>query len=57
MYQDGRNDYETYIVVAGAEGRGGVPSRTSYLQTCVRSLGYMGSFLRGYASAADLLIS
>lgn len=55
MCNDGASDYETYITVAGAHGHGGVPSRTLYSQTRVRSLGYVGSFLREYGSAADLL--
>lgn len=55
--RNGPSDYEAYLTVAGTgtNGRGGVPLRDQDLQTRVRSLGYVGSFLREYSSAADLL--
>lgn len=55
--RDGPTDYQAYLTIAGTgtNGRSGVPLRDQDLQTRVRSLGYVGSFLREYSSAADLL--
>lgn len=50
---DGATDHQAFLAVAS--GPGGVPARSSSLVTCVRSLGYVGSFLREYGSAAELL--
>lgn len=44
------------LTIASAQGfgNGGVPARSLSLRTRVRSLGYVGSFLRQYGSAAAL---
>lgn len=49
---DGATDHQAFLVVAS--GGGGVPARSQSLRTRVRSLGYVGSFLREYGSAAEL---
>lgn len=50
---DGATDHQAFLAVAS--GPGGVPARSQFLETRVRSLGYVGSFLREYGSAAELL--
>lgn len=50
----GSTDHQAYLAVARATG-GGVPVMSPGLRTRVRSLGYAGSFLREYGSAAELL--
>eukprot|EP00903_Cladosiphon_okamuranus_P010260 g9714.t1 len=51
---DGDTDHQAFLAVAfGADG--GVPARSEFLKTRVRSLGYVGSFIREYGSAAKLL--
>lgn len=53
----GSTNYQTYLTIAGTGtgGRDGKPRCSPGLHTRVRSLGYVGSFLREYSSAADLL--
>ncbi|CAM9848093.1 unnamed protein product [Ectocarpus fasciculatus] len=51
--REGVTDNEAFLAIAS--GAGGIPVRSEYLQTRVRSLGYVGSFLREYGSAAELL--
>lgn len=51
--RDGATDHQAFLAVAS--GPGGVPARSASLHTRVRSLGYAGSFLREYGSAAELL--
>lgn len=51
--RDGVTDNEAFLAIA--PGADGIPVRSEYLQTRVRSLGYVGSFLREYGSAAELL--
>lgn len=50
---DGATDHQAFLAVASGAG-GGVPARSQYLTTRVRTLGYVGSFLREYGSAAEL---
>lgn len=50
---DGFTDHQAFLALAN--GPGGVPNMSSDLRTRVRSLGYAGSFLREYGSAAELL--
>lgn len=49
---DGATDHQAFLAIAS--GGGGVPARSEHLSTRVRSLGYVGSFLREYGSAAEL---
>lgn len=55
--RDGPTDHQTFLTIAGTGigGRDGMPRCSPGLHTRVRSLGYVGSFLREYSSAADLL--
>lgn len=50
---EGVTDNEAFLAIA--PGAGDIPVRSAHLQTRVRSLGYVGSFLREYGSAAELL--
>lgn len=54
---DGPSKHQAYLVVASAHriGNGGVPARSRDLYTRVRSLGYVGAFLREYSSVVTLL--
>ncbi|CAB1103224.1 unnamed protein product [Ectocarpus sp. CCAP 1310/34] len=50
---EGVTDNQAFLaIVPGADG---IPVLSEHLQTRVRSLGYVGSFLREYGSAAELL--
>lgn len=51
---NGATDHQAFLAIAS--GPGGVPDRSAYLETRVRSLGYAGSFLREYGSAAEMLV-
>lgn len=55
--EDGPTDYHTCLEVVPARevDDGGSPTLSLSLRTRVRSLGYVGSFLREYQSAAKLL--
>lgn len=57
MCAHGPTDFHAYLVIAAARGAAdrGVPARSKFLSTRVRSLGYVGPFLREYGSAAQLL--
>ncbi|CAM9344675.1 unnamed protein product [Ectocarpus sp. 12 AP-2014] len=50
---EGVTDNEAFLAIA--PGVDDIPVRSEHLQTRVRSLGYVGSFLREYGSAAELL--
>lgn len=52
MCGDGATDHQAFLTLAS--GSGGVPNLSQLLETRVRSLGYVGSFLREYGSAAEL---
>lgn len=52
---DGASEHHATLVITSPVGSYAMPKKSRGLECCIRSLGYVGSYLREYSSAKQLL--